>query len=433
MSAPDAQVIEADLTCVNGQFRSGVRIAVSPDGRILQVGSPAAATQRLTGRALLPGLINAHSHAFQRGLRGRGERFPAGAGDFWTWREAMYALVESLTPAALGELCEQAFREMLACGVTTVAEFHYLHHEQPPELDFSLDRIVLEAARRVGIRLVLLVCYYRTGGVGRPLGPAQRRFATPAVDRFLAHIERLERQLDPRTQTIGLAPHSVRAVPGDDLRVLCDAAAQRGWPVHMHLEEQPAELEECQAVYGRAPIDWVLDTVAVGPRFTAIHATHAPPERLRRWLETGAGICLCPITEASLGDGIADVAAMLASGGRLCVGSDSNVRIDLIEELRWLELAQRLRTRSRGACTTVEGDVAARLLSCATRDAAAALGLAAGAIAPGLPADFFTVDLDHPALHGWTPDTLLATLLLGAGGDCVREVCVAGDWRSVRG
>ncbi len=429
MTQSGAQVISADWTLLDGRLVAGARVAVDTHGRIASVDSAGPVTVRLPGCALLPGLVNAHSHAFQRGLRGRGEFFPAGAGSFWSWREAMYALVDEVDEAKLESLCVQAFSEMRACGVTTVGEFHYVHHVDPDARDFLLDQAVLQAAAAVGIRLVLLQSYYETGGVGQPLRGGQRRFGTPDVGAFLAQLDRLAARLDCRTQSLGLAPHSVRAVPGGALRAVCAEAKARGMVTHIHLEEQPRELDESEQAYGRSPMEWVLEQVAVDSSFTATHATHAPAARLRRWIETGAGICLCPITEGNLGDGLADVGAMLAAGGRLCLGSDSNVRIDLFEEARWLEFVQRLRTGTRGVCVTGRGELAPRLLECLTTGGATALGVDAGEIAPGRWADFAVIDLRHPALTGWQPESALTALLLGAGGDCVRGTSVGGQWR----
>lgn len=426
------QIIEAQLTYVDGALSPGVRVAVDAAGRIAAVGAlPQPPSRRLDGCALLPGFVNAHSHAFQRGLRGLGETYPRGVGNFWTWREAMYALVESLDRAQMRRLCEQAFSEMLACGVTTVGEFHYLHHEDADALDFAFDDVVVEAAAAVGIRLVLLASHYRTGGIGRPLSGGQRRFATPSAARFIERVDALRKHVAPRTQSVAIAPHSIRAVPPEDFIVLCREADARGLVVHVHLEEQRREIDECVAAYGCSPMEWVLDHVPVGPRFTAIHATHATPVRLQRWLSAGAGVCLCPITEGNLGDGVADVPAMLGAGGRLCIGTDSNVRLDMIEELRWLEFVQRLRSESRGVCADAAGALAPRLLECATRGGAAALGIDAGAIEPGRLADFAAIDLSHPSLSGCTPEALLPAMILGSGGECVREVCVSGAWRAV--
>lgn len=436
-AAQVVEIVQADRTFVDGRFVENTCVAIDDRGRIAAVfdaqhrhkHAPGAPTRRLTGCALLPGFVNAHSHAFQRALRGRGEHFPAGAGSFWSWREAMYALVEELDRPALRRWCEQAFNEMLACGITTAGEFHYLHHDHAAARDFAFDDVVLEVAASAGIRIVLLASYYRTGGIGAPLAGGQRRFATPSVDALLQHVDALARRIDPRTQSLGIAPHSIRAAGAEDLKLLCREAEARGMVVHMHLEEQRREIEECLAAYGCTPMEWVCDNLPVGPRFTAVHATHAPAARLDRFLSTGAGICVCPITEGNLGDGICDLGAMLVHGDVVCVGSDSNVRIDMFEELRWLEFVQRLRNEKRGVCLTAGGEVGPRLLQCATTAGARSLGIDAGAIAAGRLADLAVVDLQHPSLAGCET---AAALVLGAGGDCVREVCVGGRWRAAQ-
>ena len=235
-------VLEADLTWTGTGFEPRVQIAIGPDGRIEGVGALRRAdATRLAGMALLPGFVDTHSHAFQRGLRGHGEGFPAGAGSFWTWREAMYALVGSLGRASLRALSARAFAEMRDAGITTVGEFHYVHHER--EGDFALDEAVLEAAAETGIRIVLLYCYYATGAPGRPLEGAQRRFATPSVPEFWRQVDRLAPSLDPATQTLGVAPHSIRAASPREIREIHQEATRRGLPFHMHVEEQRREID----------------------------------------------------------------------------------------------------------------------------------------------------------------------------------------------
>ena len=235
-------VIEPDLTWTGEAFTPRVQIAVSGDGRIEAVGDlRRAPTHRLNRTALLPGFVNAHSHAFQRGLRGHGERFPAGTGSFWTWRQAMYGLVVSLDRPVLRALSVQAFREMRDAGITTVGEFHYVHHER--EEDFAFDEVVLEAAAEVGIRLVFLECFYATGAVGQPLQGAQRRFATPSLDDFFGRLDRLSLALDPATQSLGAVAHSIRAATPAQIRAVYDEAVRRGLPFHVHVEEQRREIE----------------------------------------------------------------------------------------------------------------------------------------------------------------------------------------------
>jgi formimidoylglutamate deiminase len=421
------RTLEAELTWTGARFESGVQIAIGPDGRIVSVGtSRQPGAERLAGVALLPGLVNAHSHAFQRGLRGQGERFPSGKGSFWTWREAMYDLVGSLDRASLRRLSSQAFGEMRDAGVTTVGEFHYLHHER--EGDFALDEAVLEAAVEVGIRMVFLYSYYATSAPGQPLHGAQRRFATPSVDEFWRQLDRVEPLLDGATQTLGVAPHSIRAAGPQEVALLYQEARRRGLPVHLHVEEQRREIEECQAAYGRTPMALILDAVADGS-FTAVHCTHTSETDMERFLGAGGTVCLCPLTEGNLGDGSPRLAHANAAGRRLAIGTDSNNRLDLIEDMRWMEYGQRLRQEIRGALPDGNGHVAPVLLDAATRGGAQALGLDTGRIAAGCWADFLAVDLRAPALNGVGPEFLSEAIVFGAGNEVIAGTYVGGRWR----
>jgi formimidoylglutamate deiminase len=426
-----SRLLQADLTWTGERFDPSVQIAIDPGGRIEAVGAlgrPDAT--RLTGLALLPGFVDAHSHAFQRGLRGHGERFPAGAGSFWTWREAMYALVGSLDRAALRRISAQAFAEMRDAGITTVGEFHYVHHER--EGDFALDEAVLEAARDAGIRMVLLYSYYATGAPGRPLEGGQRRFATPSVDGFWRQLDRLSPLLDPATQSMGVAPHSIRAASPADIRVIHREAGRRGWPVHLHVEEQRREIEESLAVHGATPMAVILDAVE-GGGFTAVHCTHTADEDMARFLAAGGIACLCPLTEGNLGDGIPTLGRLHAAGGRLAIGTDSNNRLAMLEEMRWLEYGQRLRGELRGALPGPGGDVAPTVLAAATTGGARALGVPAGRIAAGCWADFAAVDLAAPALAGVPAERLLEALVFGAGNEAIAGTYVGGRWRATEG
>jgi formimidoylglutamate deiminase len=398
-----------------------VRVAIGPDGRITAVGAlREAPSERLGGLALLPGFVNAHSHAFQRGLRGRGERFPSGAGSFWSWREAMYALVEELDAGSLRALSARAFREMLAAGITTVGEFHYLHHEGG-DADWALDEAVLAAARETGIRLVLLEVYYRTGGIGKPLERAQRRFDGRSLEEYWRAVDALARRLDPACASVGVAPHSIRAVDLEELTELHARARERRMVVHMHVEETQQEIQECRAAHGRTPMELVATRLDLDERFTAVHATHTAPEQLGSYLGSGANLCLCPLTEANLGDGT-PVLGRVPRGG-LALGTDSNARISMLEEMRWAEYGQRLAREERGVLVDEHGEVARRLLSAATLGGARALGVRAGAIEAGAWADFVALDLGAHELDGWTGETLLESLVFGA---CERAL--AGTW-----
>jgi formimidoylglutamate deiminase len=428
---PTQQVVEADLTWLKEDFRAGIQVCVDAGGRIARVGALGLEpTLRLEGRALLPGFVSAHSHAFQRGLRGRGERFPEGGGSFWSWREAMYALVGGLDAAGFHRLTLQAFQEMRAAGITTVGEFHYLHHAGRGE-DYALDELVLAAARETGVRLALLETYYARGGIGQPLAGPQRRFRSSSPDRFWRQVDRLGALLEPGAQSLGVAIHSVRAVPPEDIGLLAAEARRRRLVVHMHVEEQQREVEECVAAYNRSPLELVLGEIDVGGHFTAVHCTHSEPEPLGVLLSAGGRVCVCPLTEANLGDGIPRLTDRPLRG-RLCLGTDSNARISMLEEMRWLEYGQRLWRESRGVLRTGRGEVARALLEAATVDGAAALGVEAGEIRSGCWADLAAIDLAAPTLAGWEPDTLLESLVFGAAEEAVAATCVGGAWREHR-
>jgi formimidoylglutamate deiminase len=421
-------VIEAELTWSGARFEPGLQIAIGGDGRIKGVGaSGSAEATRLPGIALLPGFVDTHSHAFQRGLRGHGEGFPAGAGSFWTWREAMYALVGSLDRASLRALSTRAFAEMRDAGITTVGEFHYVHHER--EGDFALDEAVLEAAADVGIRIVLLYCYYATGAPGRPLEGSQRRFATPSVDGFWRQVDRLAGALDPATQTLGVAPHSIRAARPREIGEIHREAARRGLPFHMHVEEQRREIDESLAAYGAAPMAVILEALD-GGALTAVHCTHTAPADMERFLVAGGIACLCPLTEGNLGDGLPRLGPVHAAGGRLAIGTDSNLRLAMVEEMRWLEYGQRLRGELRGALPDSAGNVAPTLLGAATAGGARALGVTAGRIEPGCWADFAAVRLDASVLAGVPPERLLEAIVFGAGNEAIAGTYVGGKWRA---
>jgi formimidoylglutamate deiminase len=423
-------LLEADLTWTGARFESGVQIAVDADGRIGAAGAlgrPGAT--RLTGVALLPGFVDVHSHAFQRGLRGSGEGFPAGAGSFWTWREAMYGLVGSLDRTSLRRISALAFGEMRDAGITAVGEFHYVHHENAG--DFALDGAVLEAAADAGIRMVLLYTYYATGAPGRPLEGAQRRFATPSVDEFWRQVDRLAPRCDPSLHSLGVAPHSVRAASPAEIRLIYREATRRGLPVHLHVEEQRREIEESMAAYGRTPMAVILDAVE-GGAFTAVHCTHTADEDMARFLAAGGTVCLCPLTEGNLGDGIPALGRAHA-GGRLAIGSDSNNRLAMLEEMRWLEYGQRLRGELRGALPDAAGDVAPSLLAAATTGGARALSLPVGRVAPGCWADLVAVDLRAPTLAEVPPARLLEALVFGAGNEVIAGTYVGGQWRATGG
>ncbi|MCA9290462.1 MAG: formimidoylglutamate deiminase [Phycisphaerales bacterium] len=425
--------IRADLTWTGSSFERDVIIAVDDGGMISALEStPSRDDEHLPDIALLPGFVNVHSHAFQRGLRGRGERFPEGAGSFWTWREAMYELVETMTAESIYAISRQAFEEMLAAGMTTVGEFHYLHHDASCD-GFGFDDIILRAAADAGIRLVLLNTMYTTGGIGQPLGRGQRRFMVRTTDDYWRQYDRLASRLLGGTQSMGVVAHSIRAVPLADIVALHRESVRRGHVFHMHVEEQRQEIESCRASYGGTPMHTLLDALPIDQRFTAVHCTHTDPADMAAYAATGANVCLCPLTEGNLGDGLADVPGMLDSGARLCFGTDSNARLCAMEELRWMEYVQRLARERRGVIVDASGEVARALLRIGTRNGARALGIPAGRIEAGHVADVVAIDLTHPSLAGTSAPDLLDAIMLGTGNETIAGTCVGGRWvRPVR-
>lgn len=432
-----AQSLEADLTWTGERFERGVVVEVDSSGRIAAVGSlgrlAGRETNRLRQRAILPGFVNAHSHAFQRGLRGRGERFPAGAGSFWTWREAMYELVAGLDAQAFLHWTLQAFREMRAAGITTVGEFHYLHHSSAGT-DFAFDELVLRAASLAGVRLVLLDAFYAHGGAGgAPAAAGQQRFLSASVDDYWARLDRLLPLLRTQGWTLGAVAHSLRATTPAELAAIGAEARRRGLVLHLHAEEQSQEVDDCRAAYGRTPLEVVVGSLPSVDGVVAVHGTQASAANLADFLRRGGRLCVCPMTEASLGDGIPQLAGLDGQAlGRLCLGTDSNLRISMLDEMRGLEYGQRLRGQMRGALRDAQGEVARGLLRAATLGGAEALGVETGVLAVGRHADFIALDLDAPALQGSTDDTLLEALIFGAGEQVIAATALGGLWQDHR-
>lgn len=431
----DITVYQPDFLYRRGRFHADSSLQVGADGRILPEGPVPAGARvvRLPGRALLPGLVNGHSHAFQRLIRGRTEYVASGSGtdDFWSWREAMYRAAESLNPEEVYTASRQAFLEMLLAGITSVGEFHYLHHQAdgtPYVERNALAYEVIRAARDVGLRIVLLRVGYARAGFRVPENPRQRRFIDQDVDTFLASVEELAREMEGRSGvSVGLAPHSVRAVPREWLTVL--AGARGELPMHMHVAEQPKEIEACVAEYGLRPVELLSEVGLLQSRFTAVHAVHVTEQEARMLGTGGAFVCACPSTERNLGDGIVPADRLVGAGVRLSLGSDSQATVDLLEEARQLEGHLRLSRVRRAVLDPGGGAVdglAARLFEMATVNGARSLGLPTGTLEPGAPADFFTVDLNHPSLVGSSPASLLSGLIFGADKAAVREVAVEG-------
>ena len=384
--------------------------------------------------ALLPGFVNAHSHAFQRGMRGLGETFRAGRGSFFTWRQSMYELVASLDVDRAYRTSRLAFEEMLDAGITTVGEFHYIHHaaDDGDPARWALDEAVLRAARDAGIRIVLLHCDYVRGGFDdQPLDGGQRRFDTGTLDTYLASLDQAEDLATGPLQSVAAVAHSTRAVPIDRIATIHAEATRRDTVFHLHLEEVVKEIEDCGRRHDRTPMRLALEHGVIDERTTAVHCTHSTAEDLRDFGAAGGRICLCPNTEGNLGDGICDLATMREAGIDVSIGTDLNSRIAPAEDLRWIEYVQRVRHQMRGGVIDAEGRTGRALLDIGTRNGAASLGVEAGEIAPGRLADFVAVDLEHRTLEGVGPDHLAEAIVFGTGPACLAGTCVGGRW--VRG
>lgn len=461
-----------EMLYAGGRFRRGRALVCDRSGRVVRVAreddlEEGVRVVRLRGRALLPGMVNAHSHAFQRVIRGRTEyrgasTFAGVRDSFWTWREQMYAAASSLTPEDIYDASRMAFLEMALGGITTVGEFHYIHRTpegseyEDPNL---LAKQVVCAARDVGLRIALLrVAYARAGHLKEP-DPRQLRFIEADADTYTRNTESLINDLT-RSQSnedaglevgagvsgatarawVGVAPHSVRAVPVEYLRHLRDFADARTLPVHMHVAEQPAEVSACMEEMGRTPVALLADLGLLGPRFTGVHAVHVTAEEIEQLRAARALVCACPTTERNLGDGVVPADALLEAGVPLALGTDSHAQIDLLEDARELEYHLRLVRLARNVLApgtdekNVDDDegssrtssLAARLFECASIAGARSVGADAGEFTEGRAADFFTVDLEDPSVAGASVEDLLPAIVFSLSRTGIREAAVGG-------
>lgn len=460
------------------------------------IGRRVGRSVRLRNRAMLPGMVNAHSHAFQRVLRGRTEYRGAHARDsFWTWREMMYAASARLTPEDIYDASRMAFLEMTAGGITSVGEFHYLHRT-PAGAEYEdpnlLAKEVVRAARDVGLRVALLRAAYARAGFRAALDERQRRFIEPDAETYLRNTDSLARDLSRDATTgdvypedvsvdvradefgvdmhavedgvggragklplhawVGVAPHSVRAVPLEYLREVSAFAEAHGLLLHMHVAEQPAEVSACVEETGHTPVALLAEEGVLGPRFTGVHAIHVTPEEMRALADAPACVCACPTTERNLGDGVSPAAALFGAGVHIALGTDSQAQIDLLEDARELEYHLRLTCLRRNVLAPASMDaervgspgggsrddaraesdgasvsaLAARLFECATVSGARSIGAPSGEFTHGSAADFFTVDLNDPSIAGASPEDLLPAIVFSLSRAAVREVAVGG-------
>jgi formimidoylglutamate deiminase len=383
----------------------------------------------------LPGMINLHSHSFQRALGGRTERagpYNAGGGrdSFWTWRDLMYRFARNITPAHIEAIAAQLFSECLRHGYTSLCEFHYVQRRPDgamyPRPAETAERVVA-AARLTGIGVTMLPVLYSYSGFGEsPLKPEQQRFKTDAGD-VLRVIEALEPLRDAQTE-VGVAPHSLRAASVAQINTLLTTLpADR--PVHIHIAEQQPEVRQSVDWSGRRPVEWLYDHVDVNERWCLVHATHLTRDEVDRMARSGAVAGLCPTTEANLGDGLFPLEDFLAAGGRFGIGSDSHISQSPVEELRWLEYGQRLQHQRRNiAVSPDERQVGDFLWQGALRGGAQAAGRPVGALAPGCRADVVVLDDDHPNMYGLALDEVLGSFVFSGNDNLVKDVMVGGQW-----
>jgi len=410
-------------------FADDVRIDSDSTGTLTTVREHGGDAPRL-GRFVLPGMPNLHSHAFQRAMAGLAERQSNPDDSFWTWREVMYAFAGRIGPEELHAIAAQLYAEMLKAGYTQVCEFHYLHH-QPDGTPYAdptaMSLALIEAARETGIGLTLLPTLYMTGGFdGRPLSERQRRFRYD-VDGYLKLLERL-RKLESARVRVGVALHSLRAVPEAAMRSVLDSGLVRDCPIHIHVAEQIGEVQDSLAIRNARPVEWLLDHAPIDARWCLVHATHLADAEMRRLAASGAVVGLCPTTEANLGDGLFPLKSYLDAGGKIGIGSDSHISVSVVEELRWLEYGQRLATRRRNvSASRASPDTGETLFRCALAGGAQAAGAAVGALTNGSRADIVVLDENAPLLAGRDAAHLLDTWVFAGNANLIRSVVVAGE------
>jgi formimidoylglutamate deiminase len=415
-------------------WAENVRLGVRA-GRIASVDEDAVAeASDIVAGVLIPGLCNAHSHAFQRALAGRTEkRSPAGKDSFWTWRERMYELAGSLDAAALGAIARQAYTEMLASGYTAVAEFHYLHRQPGAAADDNaMFRAILDAAAAAGIRLTYVPVLYERAGFDRPEPQGHQALFAQDAEEFLEHHAYAIAQASS-TVHFAIGAHSLRAVSGESLQRIAAAADASGGPLHLHIAEQQREVDDCMTHYGRRPVRWLLENFDVDGRWCLVHATHMDNEETEATARSGAVVCLCPSTEANLGDGLFPLHDYLKNGGQIAIGSDSHISINPFEELRWLEYGQRLASQSRNIVALEQSHVGRELYTRALQGGLRAGGHEERGISVGAVADLVVLNADDPMLAGHSEASLLDALVFSGYRLPIERVMVNGEWRVLDG
>lgn len=421
---------------LGGRWQQAVLLRADEQGHWAEItpGVPPPPQATKLAGPVLPGLVDAHSHAFQRAFVGLAERRDSEHDDFWSWRDRMYGVALRLTPAMLRSVAAHLYTELLAGGYTQVCEFHYLQHAADgspyshPEDPAAMSHALAAAAADAGVGLTLLPVLYERAGFAQPaLRADQRRFATTVAD-----VLALQRAVSAPLVNAGVAVHSLRAARPESIAAL---AEQSRGPLHIHVAEQTAEVDDCLAATGCRPIEWLARHAAIDSRWQLVHATHSLPCEIDAVARSGAGVVLCPATEANLGDGLCDLPGWLAAGVPLALGSDSQVVRAWPEELRWLEYGQRLVLRKRNVSAEPGSQPAsaARLFDRALAGGAAAAGFAHWGLLPGARADLLEVNLaDDPALCGLPPGHVLDGLVFAAPARPFSRVMVAGRWRDLQ-
>ncbi len=410
-------------------WQANAVFGVSASGDLLDENS---AQPESIGNWVLPGMPNLHSHAFQRAMAGLAERKGKADDSFWSWREAMYGFAATIGPDQLQTIAAQLYVEMLKAGYTRVCEFHYLHHQpdgKPYAEPAAMSLALIEAAREAGIGLTLLPVLYMSGGFdGRALGERQRRFGHD-VDGYLRLLETLQAQASDDLH-VGVALHSLRAVPEQAMREALASPLASAGPIHIHIAEQIGEVQDCLARRGARPVEWLFDHADVDARWCLVHATHLTEAETAQIAASGAVVGLCPTTEANLGDGLFPLPAYLDAGGTFGIGSDSHISVSPVEELRWLEYGQRLQTRHRNIASRRPGDSVGETLWRAALDGGAqAAGAPVGALREGARADLIVLDDTSPLLAARDDRSLLDSFLFAGNTPLVRDVMTGGRWQ----
>jgi formimidoylglutamate deiminase len=422
-------VIHAARALTPQGWRADVRLTIEA-GRFVSVEAGAEPCADAERHAIaIPGMPNVHSHAFQRGMAGRAEIRGQSPDSFWTWRDWMYRFALTMSPDQVEAVAAQLYVEMLEAGFTRVGEFHYLHHDRdgrPYAAIAEMATRIAAAAAETGIGLTLLPVFYAHANFGaEPPTPGQRRFISD-LDGFARLLEGARAvAAGLEGANVGVAPHSLRAVAPEELAAVC-AMAGAG-PIHIHVAEQVKEVADCLAWSGARPVAWLLDHAPVDGRWCCIHATHMADQETEGLATAGAVAGLCPVTEANLGDGVFNAAAFRDYGGRFGIGTDSNIRLGVADELRQLEYAQRLLHRARNVTAVAGGSTGRALFDGALAGGAVALQADGGGLAPGAPANVVTLDATHPGFAGAEDDAILDAWIFGAAAQAVDCVWARGQ------